>query len=377
MPESNAHPKVLIVSSYGPPHPGGLERAVTRIFEEEKQRGVPIRWLLSDVPAQEAAPDTIRVKVWNQLDTKFRLAIPVPTPSAYAKLWQEIAQCDVVHLHDGYYFISFAGAIMARLQGKKTVLTIHIWKVSYKNRVIQLMQRAAFALMVTPTLAMVDSLVTINRSIFEMLKARGKEPHYIPHGVDPIFATGRDPLPVAELRQQHGLPLDKKIVIFAGRYSLKKGLTTVREIVRKLPDVFFVMCGTGPESPEKWGLPNVVNVGWVNPVKLKSLFSCADLFLLPSRGEGFPLTVQEAMSQGLPCAVFEETWSALSDVRELFCILDDYPTPAEGVRAFLARTDHAEISATAFAYAQTHWTVEAMASAYLQVYRDTCEVAVK
>ncbi len=376
MPASSVTPKVLIVSSYGPPHPGGLERAVARIFEEETQRGVPIRWLLSDVPAQPAAPETIRVAVWNNLDTKFRLAIPVPKPSAYLKLWQEISGCDVVHLHDGYYFISFAAALMARLQGKKTVLTIHIWKVNYKHALIQLMQQAAFALMVTPTVAMADSIVTINRTIFEMLKARGKEPHYIPHGVDPTFAAGRDPLPVAKLREQNGLPLDQKIVIFAGRYSLKKGLSIVREIVQKLPDVYFVMCGTGPESPDKWGLPNVKNIGWVNPAKLKSLFSCVDLFLLPSRGEGFPLTVQEAMSQGLPCAVFEETWNALGDVRDYFLILDDYPSAADGVRTFLSRPD-APKAGEISAYAQKNWTVEAMSAAYLEVYRETCGLAAK
>jgi glycosyltransferase involved in cell wall biosynthesis len=352
-----------------------LERAVARIYEEEKKRGAAIRWLVSDVPEQTPAPGTIRVKVWNQLDTKFRLAIPVPKPSALAALAREIGQCDIVHVHDGYYLICFAAVMMAKLRGKKSVLTVHIWDVPYKNPVIQIMQKLAFALLVLPTITTVDSIVSYNRQIYKKLEARGAHPRYIANGVDPCFGVGRVPTPVAELRAKHGLPLDRKIVIFAGRFSLKKGLSIVHEIARSLPDVFFAMCGTGPESPEKWNLPNVMNIGWVNAEKLKSLFSCVDLFLLPSRGEGFPLAIQEAMSQGLPCAVFEETWLALDDARELFCILDDYASPAEGVHTFLAESDSKNQSVEITAYVQTHWTVDAMSQSYMQVYRETCDGA--
>jgi glycosyltransferase involved in cell wall biosynthesis len=377
MSETDSNPRVLIVSSYGPPHPGGLERAVARIFEESKRRGVDIRWLLSDVPELPEQPDTIRVKVWNQLDTKLRLAIPVPKLSAYKRLYEEISKCDVVHLHDGYYLICFAAALMAKLQGKKSVLTVHIWDVPYKNPLIQLMQKGAFGLMVTPTVWMVDSIVSYNRQIYKKLEDRRANPRYIANGVDPSFGKGRVPVPVAELREKLGLPLDKKIVIFAGRYSLKKGLSVVEEAIRNLPEVFFVMCGTGPVSPEDWKLPNLVNFGWVNAEKLRSLFSCVDLFLLPSRGEGFPLAIQEAMSQGLACAVYGETWESLDDVRDYFLILDDFSSPAEAIRSFLARPESENKSAEIAAYTQSHWNVDAMSKAYLQVYQDACSTSPK
>jgi glycosyltransferase involved in cell wall biosynthesis len=375
MSQIGLNPRILIVSSYGPPHPGGLERAVARIYEEEKKRGGDVRWLVSDVPVMPAEEGTIRVKVWNQLDTKFRLAIPVPTPSAYAALYREIAKSDVVHVHDGYYLICFAAVLMAKLLGKKTVLTVHIWDVPYKNPLIQLMQKIAFVFMVTPAVAMVDSIVSINHRIVKILQERELHPTYIANGVDPLFGVGRVPLPIDELRRKLGLPLDKKIVIFAGRYSLKKGISIVREMVQSLPDTFFVMCGTGPIAPEDWNLPNVQNMGWVNAEKLRYLFSASDLFLLPSRGEGFPLAIQEAMSQGLPCAVFEETWSSLGEVRNLFVILDDYPTPVEGVRTFLAQPDNANQSAAIAAYTQAHWTVDTMSKAYRKVYTDVFQKA--
>ena len=371
MPVPGSNPRVLIVSSYGPPHPGGLERAVARIYEEVRKRGVHVRWLLSDVPRQPPAPDTIRVSVWNQLDSKFRLAIPIPTPAAYARLYQEISRSELVHLHDGYYLICFAAMIMAKIQRKRTVLTVHIWNVPYKNPLIQLMQRIGFALLVTPTVWMADSVVSYNHRIHRILTGLKRHPLYIANGVDPSFTDGPAPAPPATVREELGLPLDRKIVVFAGRFSLKKGIPILREIARNVPDVCFVTCGTGPESPEKWQLPNVRNLGWVNAEKLRAVFSCADLFLLPSRGEGFPLAVQEAMSRGLPCAVFEETWSALGDARELFLILDDFASPSDAIRDYFARPQTGNRSAEIAAYTRTHWNVDAMADAYLKVYQET------
>jgi glycosyltransferase involved in cell wall biosynthesis len=362
--------KVLQVSSYGPPHPGGLEKAAERIFQEVRKRNVAIRWLLSDVPTLPAAEDTIRIKVWNYLDRKLGLPVPVPGPAAYARLYREMRNCDLVHIHDGYYLICLAAVLFAKILRRRVVITVHIWEVPYQNPLLQMLQKLALTFIVSPCVLMADRRVTYNREILKKLAAWKVGPCYIPNGVDPYFGSGRVDAPASELRTRSGLPPDRKIVVFAGRFSHKKGLPIVREIAARLPEVLFVLCGTGPESPGSWNLPNVLDFGWVNAEKLKGVFSCADLFLLPSRGEGFPLAIQEAMACGLACAVFEETWSALGDARELFVILDDHAVSSEGVRTFLAREDHAELSQKIALYAKTAWSLDAMGDAYLQVYRE-------
>jgi len=362
--------KVLQVSNYGPPHPGGIEKIAAQVFGEMKKRGVAIRWLMSDAPRLAPEPDTIRVRVLNQLEDRFGMPIFFPFPSAYARLYREVKACDIVHIHDGYYLTCAAAALFAKLFRKRLVMTIHIWEVPYKSAFVRFCQRLALLFVVRPCIRAAHVRITYNRWIFRKLEQLQVRPRFIPNGIDPVFDTPVT-TPREELLSRHGLPAGKPIVIFAGRFSEKKGLPIVREIAAKLPGTCFLLCGSGPESPDKWQLPNVINMGWTKSDKLKELFSCADLFLLPSRGEGFPLAIQEAMSCGLPCAVFEETWSALGEKRELFVILEDFSTPADAVAAFLLRKDTGALPQEIKAYTAANWTVEAMIDAYLEVYSDS------
>lgn len=90
------------------------------------------------------------------------------------------------------------------------------------------------------------------------------------------------------------------MLIFVGRFVQKKGLAILEQVATKRPDLHFVLIGRGPISPESWGLPNVAVMGMQTQQTIAELYRAADLLLLPSVGEGFPLVVQEAMACGLP-----------------------------------------------------------------------------
>jgi glycosyltransferase involved in cell wall biosynthesis len=89
-------------------------------------------------------------------------------------------------------------------------------------------------------------------------------------------------------------------VLFVGRYVEKKGLNVLREIATLRPNLEFILAGSGPLRPENWGLKNVRDVGPQPQNVLADLYRWADVLLLPSVGEGFPLVIQEAMTCGLP-----------------------------------------------------------------------------
>jgi glycosyltransferase involved in cell wall biosynthesis len=89
-------------------------------------------------------------------------------------------------------------------------------------------------------------------------------------------------------------------ILFVGRYVEKKGLQVLRALAEARPDLALFLVGSGPIRPREWGLANVHDLGPKSPEALADLYRCADLLILPSVGEGYPLVIQEAMACGLP-----------------------------------------------------------------------------
>lgn len=94
-------------------------------------------------------------------------------------------------------------------------------------------------------------------------------------------------------------------VLFVGRLSPEKGVETILEIARVLPQVAFRIVGTGPDEAGLHAvghtLPNVTFVGFREGEALREEYRGAMALLLPSRvHEVFPLVALEAMAYGVP-----------------------------------------------------------------------------
>jgi len=96
------------------------------------------------------------------------------------------------------------------------------------------------------------------------------------------------------------VPSDQRNVLFVGRYVEKKGLDVLRALAELRPHLGFFLVGSGPIRPTEWKLPNVHDLGPQTQQALAELYRWADLLVLPSVGEGYPLVIQEAMACGLP-----------------------------------------------------------------------------
>ncbi len=97
----------------------------------------------------------------------------------------------------------------------------------------------------------------------------------------------------------------KGYFLYVGRLSEEKGVETVIQIARQLPDVAFKIVGTGPDEARlhalAHGATNIEFVGFRSGELLSALYAGAMAALAPSRvHEIFPLITLEAMVHGKP-----------------------------------------------------------------------------
>ena len=108
----------------------------------------------------------------------------------------------------------------------------------------------------------------------------------------------------AELRREWRLPPDAPVVAGIGRLNYQKNfplfLEIAAEIRRSHPGAIFVIAGTGPEENalRERGGANVRFLGFV--ADTARLYGAVDVLLMPSRFEGLPMTLLEAMAMRVP-----------------------------------------------------------------------------
>lgn len=133
----------------------------------------------------------------------------------------------------------------------------------------------------------------------------------IPNGVD-CAAFRLDPSGGQAFRQAHNLPEEACLVGVVGRFDISKDYPTLLKIahqsLQERPDLFFVCIGdkTGPDYTalvtlaEDLGLTS--RLRWLDKQSdMTAVYNALDLLCLPSRFEGFPNVLVEALACGTPC----------------------------------------------------------------------------
>ena len=87
-----------------------------------------------------------------------------------------------------------------------------------------------------------------------------------------------------------------------GRICTQKGPERFEEVARAMPDLRFVWVGDG-ELRDTLTAPNIEITGWVGREEALRRAVEGDVFLLPSRWEGLPMSLLESMYMGKTCVV--------------------------------------------------------------------------
>jgi starch synthase len=256
----------------------------------------------------------------------------------------------VILVHDFMYFTSALTILCCLLLRRPFVLMVHVWRVNYTSALLNFCQSLAHAVFGWPAFRLASAVVTCSRENQRKIDTvRGTKTFFAANGIHASIAGAPREQP------RNGAPsVFRRRVCFAGRCVEKKGLLRLKQAATSLPDVEFVIAGTGPINPATWNLPNVRSVGQLERAALVELFHQSDLLLMLSRGEGFPCVVQEAMAAGLPCALFDETWRGWGRDKERFHVVSDHGFVSD-IRAILDAPLGLALRHGLAIYAQENW----------------------
>ncbi|HZE59493.1 MAG TPA: glycosyltransferase family 4 protein [Burkholderiales bacterium] len=362
--------RVTLVTHYYPAHRGGVERVAGQLAERlAASDSAEFEWHASDCDAAPAAVrgiKTVPARSWNGIERLLGFPYPLWSTGALRRLAQACRSAEVVHLHDCLYFANVVAYLAARRAGRPVIVTQHIGHVPYRNPLLRVLLAMANGILGRWILGGADRVVfesaTVQDYFTRFVRFRAP-PLLIANGVDtdhfaPAAAAGRR--------------AERPVLLFLGRFVEKKGLSVLHELARRLPDTQWLLAGWGPLDPSSWRLPNVRVVPSPGAAQLASLYREADLFVLPSVGEGVPLSLQEAMACGTPALVGEETAAGIPGAEQV--LLRERVGDAAAVerwsariRALLGSGELQALRPRVAAFAREHWSWQRCVGRYAEL----------
>ncbi len=219
---------------------------------------------------------------------------------------------DIIHSQ-----CEFSTFIMARRIAKRVhcpiVHTYHTIYEDYSHYIIH-NKRLGKNAMITFTKQIakrVDGMIAPTQKVSDLLMRYGcRTPIWVmPTGLDLAkICSHEDSEHKIALKRKLGIPLDKKVILYAGRLASEKNITEIIEMLGHIrpKNAVFLLVGDGPDrkSVEKSIADNkldfAIMTGMVKPRDMRFYYGIADIFVSASRSETQGLTYIEALANGLP-----------------------------------------------------------------------------
>lgn len=195
-----------------------------------------------------------------------------------------------------------------------------------------------------------------------------------PNGVNGDLFFARDH---SQARSELGLPENRRVVLYVGRFSEEKGLHTLIEaagLLRQHRDDFLVyLVGDGPLSRELRAqvqaldlAKNVLFAGTQDHTAVAKWYGACDVFCLPSLREGCPNVLLEALSSGRPAVASRV--GGIPDLLQEDCGILVEPLNAAALAAALDTALDRPWSAAVIAASMSRFTWRAAAENYHSTY---------
>jgi glycosyltransferase involved in cell wall biosynthesis len=170
-----------------------------------------------------------------------------------------------------------------------------------------------------------------------------------------------------------GIPETKTILFFAGNLSKRKGADLLPAIMKQLGDKYLLLVASGQKEGLVLGCNNIVNLGRLSLNQLVATYNQCDIFLTPSRLEGFGLSVAEAMACEKPvvatnCSSLPEL--VVDNKGGFLCRMEDVKNFTDKIRQLSADEDlRREMGAFNRKRVMENFTIDKMTAGHLSIYR--------
>jgi glycosyltransferase involved in cell wall biosynthesis len=366
---------VLLVTDYFPTHGGGLEIVAGQLATRLSST-VDVHWYAAGPAGGLTHPGlTLHpLRCWNGLERRFGLPVPIPSPRALMAVARDARAADVVWVHDLIYLANLVAAFAAVTAHNPLVVTVHVGAIPYRSRVVRWIMAATLALTGHWLLTRASAVAFVSERVQAEFLAqwRLRNARLIPNGVDldsfqPLSGSDRD-----LVRRELGLG-DRPTVLFVGRFVDRKGLPLLHALAKKMPAIDWLFAGRGPLDPTSWALPNVRVERDRSGRTLAELYGAADLLVLPSLGEGFPLVVSEALAMGLPVLVDPSTIAGCPEVEsvsgsESVLGADALDRWAARIEEMLTDDKGRAAAGSRVDFARSHWDWDRAAATYAALF---------
>ncbi|MDA8345762.1 MAG: glycosyltransferase family 4 protein [Thermaerobacter sp.] len=269
-----------IVELYGGGTGGGAARHLTDLLPALGARGDDVHYV--SLGRDDLAPEGAQRHTVTGL-------------SALSRLLSRLRP-DVLHTHG--VRANFRGRLLGKMQCLPVVTTVHSFLAQdYRSPL-----RAGLALQLDgATLQWSDRLIAISESLRDDLVQRGALASSVR-----VVQSGITPPPPDVQTLREAVP-QRPLLCVAARLHPTKGVDVALQALALLPAAHLAVLGEGPERAVLEAL--AVRLGIAQRVHFlgyrkdfAAIVAGADLFLVPSRAEGFGLAALEAMAQGVPVA---------------------------------------------------------------------------
>lgn len=368
--------RILIVSSYFPPHIGGVEAVAHRQARVLAAHGHDVAVATGRVDgrlpefAREHGFSVWRLPAANPVERRTGVPYPLMGAGFWRVLRRLVTWSEVVHLHDVLYQPPQAAALLAVRAGRPLYATQHVGPATHPHPLVRGVEHTVGTVAGRLIWPRCRTVVAYNPRVEAHLRAGGVPADRIARaeiGVDTDAFTPGPPDPA--LRTAFGLPAGEKIVLFVGRMITNKGYASV--LAAAGPGRHVVLAGSGtPTGPMPPGAT------WLGPVpagRLPALYRLADVFVLPSRGEVFPIVAREAMAAGLPVVLTDSPrYDEYAVDRALLRLIPPDPAPVRASIDDILADDalRGRMGAWSRAFALRHFDAATADKALLSLYDD-------